>query len=336
MATPYLQVSRDAARALEEFSDEFRTALVLGEITPWASELGLVRTTSALKTTFPLPIDAAGYKEFKGDMKYRTLYHRSMSMISKLWQDGVEEFARVIEAPDFVDWAGAPANMALEWMRQPNELVADLLAESSLAGPLLNFYDDPDTKVAGTRRLFASDHPFNVFKTSLGTFDNRLSVSVAEIESGAAFDEIEAHFRGIMGPNGKPMGLRLTGGKLLVPATRSMLFKNNLEQDTLVRAVLNAAGSDVVAATTKSNTWKSTIGYTVADELADQDHFYAFAAGRPGLLPWVVQTAGSPEEFLNDKSSQRYRDTLKVSISYVGEMNAACALPHGIVRVQIT
>ncbi len=334
--TPYLQVSRDCARSLEEFSDEFRAALVLGDITPWASEMGLLRTTDALKTTFPLPIDAAGYKEFKGDMKYRTLYHRSMSMISRLWQDGVEEFARVIEAPDFIDWAQAPAHMALEWQRQPNELVADLLAESSLAGPLLNFYDDPDTKVAGTRRLFAADHPFNVFKPSLGDFDNRLSVTVAEIESGVAFDMIEDHFRSIMGPNGKPLGLRFTGGKALVPATRSTLFKNNLEQDTLVRAVLNAAGSDVVAATTKSNLWKGTIGYTVADELADQDTFYALAAGRPGLYPWAIQTKGAPEEFLNDKTSQRYRDTLKVSVSYVGEINAMAAMPHGIARVTIT
>lgn len=332
---PYLQVSRDAARALEEFSEEFRGALVLGEITPWAANLGLVRNTEALKTTFPLPIDAAGYKEFKGDPKYRTLYHRSMSMVSRLWQDGVEEFIRVIEAPDFIDWAGAPANMAREWARQPNLLVADLLAESSLNGPLLNFYDDPDTKVAGTRRLFAADHPYNVFKEGLGTFDNRLSTTVAEIESGAFFDEANAYFRSIKGPNGKPLGLRLGGGSVLAPATRENLFKNNLEQDTLVRAVTNLAGTENVAATTKANLWKGTIGYTIADELEDQNHFYIFAAGRPGLYPWAIQM-GSPQETIFDASSERARSTLKVSISYVGQMNAMCALPHGIARVEIT
>lgn len=333
--TPYFQVSRDAARALEEFSEEFRSALVLGEVTPWASDLGLVRNTEALKTTFPLPIDAAGYREFKGDPRYRTLYHRSMSMVSRLWQDGVEEFIRVIEAPDFVDWAGAPANMAREWMRQPNLLVADLLAESSGDGPLLNFYDDPDTKVAGTRRLFAGDHPFNVFNTGLGDFDNRLTTTEAEIESGAFFDDANAYFRSIKGPNGKPLGLRLSGGKILAHADRENLFKNNLEQDTLVRAVLNVAETDIVAATTKANLWKGTIGYTIADELGDPDVFYILAAGRPGLYPWAVQM-GSPQETIFDASSERAKMTLKVSVSYVGQMNAMAAMPHGIARVTIT
>lgn len=337
---PNLQISRDASRALEEFSDEFRDALTVAEdFETWAATAGLVRSTSALKTTFPLPLDAAGYHEFKGDHKFRSLYERSMVMTTKLWQDGVAEFAHVIEAPDFVDWTGQPAKMALEWKRKPNELVAAMLAESTLAGPLLSLYNDPDTGTAGTRRLFAADHPYNILKPSLGDFDNRLSVSAGDIASGAAWDTITDHFRSIKGPNGKPLGLKFSGGYCLVPATRETLFKNALEFDTLIRGVAGTGAINSgtrVAAVTQNNRYKGTFGYTVADELADQDTFYAFASSKSGLYPWVVQQESSPEEFVWDKSSERYMNTLKVAFSSVGKLNVGAAMPHGIARVTIT
>jgi hypothetical protein len=336
---PNLQVSNDAARALEEFSEEFRTALALGPINPWASDLGLVRNTNALKTSFPIPVSAAGYHEFKGDMKYRQLYERSLSMTMKKWQDGVEEFADVLEAPDFIDWAGEPARMATEWMRQPNIMVADMLALNTLDGPVLDFYTDKDSGTAGTRKLFAADHPFNVFNVGLGDFDNRLSVTAAEIANGTAWDSITAHFRAIKGANGKPLGLTFSGGYCLVPYTRENLFKNALEFDTLIRNVASTgtinASASVVAAVTQNNRYKGTFGYTVSDELADQDHFYAFAAPKAGLYPWCIQL-GTPEEFIHDKSSDTYKASLKVKYAVVGKANAAACLPHGIVRVTIT
>jgi len=336
MGTPYNQVSKTAQRALEEFSDEFRGALALGDVVPWAQQLGLVRTTDALKTTFPIPLDAAGYKEVKGDIKFRTLYHRSLSMKSKEWFDGVEAKAIEVEAPDFVDWAGQPAAMAFEWQRQPNLVVASLLAEASLDGPLLDFYRDEDSGTASTIRLFAAGHPYNVLKTGLGTFDNRLSCTIAEIQSGAAFDKINDHFRSILGPNGKPMGLRFSGGHILAPSTRENVFKKFLEQDTLIEVIKNATGNDNVAAVTQSNLYKGTVGYTIADELEDQDHFYAFAAGRPGLYPWAVQVSSAPEEIIHDKSSELYKRSRKIGVAYVGMLNAAMALPHPIARVKIT
>lgn len=335
MAVPYTQVSRTAARALEEFSDEFRSALALGDVTPWATTLGFLRTTTALKTTFPIPLHTAGYKELKGDIKFRSLYHRSLSMVSKEWSDGVEEKARVIEAPDFIDWAGQPAAMALEWQRQPNIIVADILALSSLDGPLLDFYRDEDSGTASTKRLFASGHPYNVLKPSLGTFDNRLQATVAEVKDGTLFRKLTNHFRGIKGPNGRPLGLRFGGGELLVPSTQDTLWKEFLEHDTLIRAVDGATPGTAVAAVTQNNIWKTTAGYTVADELVDQDHLYAFAAGAQ-VPAWVVQMGPAPEEIVHDKSSELYKRSRKVGVAYVGELNAQACLPHGIVRVELT
>lgn len=336
---PSYQVSRDAARALEEFSDEMRGALVATEVNNWAGALGFVRTTDALKTTFPIPIDAAGYKEFKGDIKFRHLYARSLSMKGRMWSDGVEALAAEIEAPDFIDWAGAPENMATEWLRLPNEMVADMLAAGSLAGPLLDFYRDPDSETASTRRLFATDHPFNVLKPSIGSWDNTLQCTTAQIKSGEIFDRINDRFRSIKKPNGKPMGIKFDGGNLLIPSTRETLFESVLKEDLLIRAVSNAgvpdASANVVSAVTTSNRYKGK-SYTVADELEDQDHFYAIAAPKPGLHCWVVQKQGAPEEIRHDKDSHKYKETLRVGVAYVGHGNAAACLPHRIIRVQIT
>lgn len=341
MGTPFNLVSRDAAQSLTEYSDEFRTALTLGEFTPWAAELGFVRTTNALRTVWPIPLDAAGYKELKGDIKFRRLYSRSMSMISKTWYDGVQEKAAIIEAPDFIGWGEQPAAMAAEWQRQPNEIVADLLAANSFDGPLLDLYKDPDVQGSSSTVHLFDEHPYNVLLPDLGTFDNRITCTEAQIASGEVFDLIDEHFRNIMAADGKKrLGLTLTGGKLYVPATRNTAFKNVLNFDTLIRTVaadgtINPS-SGAVAAVTQNNAYKNTFGFSVADELQSQDYFYARAAGRPGLHPIVIQTKGAPEEILHDKSSEMYKRSLEVGVAYVGEMNAGAALPHSIVRVEIT
>lgn len=337
MSYPDNQISRDASRHLEEFSDEFRSALVRGDFPTWADSLGLTRTSDALKTTFPIPLDAAGYKELKGDIKFRSLYSRSLSMKTKEWFDGVEEKAIVLEAPDFVDWAGQPAIMGQEWLRQPNVMAAAMLAEGSYAGPLLDLYADPDTKAASTKRLFATGHPFNVLDTNLGTFDNILTTTEAQINSGAFFDTANAYFRSIKGANGQNLGLRFTnGGHCLVPAARENLFKNFLQFDTIVRTIQNAAADDNVAAVTQNNIYKSGIGYTVGDELTHDDYFYVLAAGRPGMHPWVVQKESSPKEIVHDYDSELYKRQLKLGVAYVGRANIAAAMPHCIARVQIT
>src|SRR5690242_17338968 len=112
MGSEFLLVSQDAQRALEEFSQEFSAALVQGAVEQWAKTLGLSRTSKALKTTYPVPVSAAGYSEFKGDMKYRSLFEKSLELKPKTWQDGVAELASIIEAPDFTGWNDQPAAMA--------------------------------------------------------------------------------------------------------------------------------------------------------------------------------------------------------------------------------
>lgn len=341
MASPYNLVSRDAAEWFTGFSDEMRDALVLGEVDSWSEDIGLSRVTDALATRFPLPVSAAGYEEFKGQIKYRDLFERSLMMTAKPFADGVSALARVIEAPDFSDWAGEPARIAFEWQRLPNEQVAGMLALGAYDGPILDLYRDRETDAPATRRLFAADHPNNVIEQdAFGTFDNRISCTIAQIQSGEVFRRLSQHFRKMKGANGKPLGLRMSGGQFLAPGGLEEFFKDALEQDTLIRAVSNVGAPDadasVVAAVTQGNRHKGSYSFRVGDELRTNAYFYALAAGRPGLYPWAVQRQAAPEEVRLERDSDLYANTRKFGISYVGEVGVAGALPQGIVRVEVT
>lgn len=343
MASPYSLVSRDAADRLREWSDEFRQALVLGEFVTWASTFGFLRSTDALRTTFPIPIDAAGYKELKGDITFRKLYERSLSMISKKWFDGIQTRAELVEGNDFLDWGGAPARMATEWQRFPQVQVALMLALNSYDGPLLDLYRDPDSQTASTRKLFATDHPFNVLDSTVGTFDNTLDTTLAKIADGTLVENLNDKFRLIKGPNGQDLGLKMSGGNFLIPGTLENPFKKFLEQDTLIRAVVGATPGVAVAAVTQNNIWAKTVGYTVGIELVQPasggalgNYLYAFSAPKPGMYPWVVQQGSAPEEILHDKTSEMYKRSLEIGVAYVGQMNVAGCLPQGIIRVHVT
>lgn len=353
MSQPYFQVSRDCARSLEEFSDRFRTAMVLADPTDW-SDLGLSYTLAnvAGTATFPLPIDAAGYKEFKGDIKYRRLYERSMSFRTKEWSDGVEEQSRVIESNDFNGWAEAPSNMAREWKRLPLLMLAALLqgtapgtnAPAAYVGPLLDLYKDRDSNTASTINLFATTQQANVFDAAVGTFSNLRTTTHAAIASGAFFDDLYAYAASVVGANGKPLDVSVAGSKILTPTTLTREFKHVLETDTLVTAISNAgvqgAVSGVVAAAPRKNidfgqvTGQECKEFSVANGW-DQV-FFVVLGGNPGLYPWVALSDAAPEERVFDKSSEFYKDTNKVKIGYIGNANVGAAMPHRIVRYQIT
>lgn len=332
----YTAVSRTAARALEEFSDAMRGALAIAEPQLWAAQWGLVVSTDAIKMTFPIPLDAAGYKEFKGDIKYRSVYSRALSMIPKKWTDGVEELAEVVEAPDFIDWAGQPGKIAREWLRLPDVLAAGVLE----ANPLLDFYRDPDTNTAGTRHLFAGDHPNNVL-IGAGSFNNDRTTTVADILSGQFFKDASTYYAGIKGPNGQPMGLRLSGGSVLTSLNRDQLFEEALKQDSVIRAIDNLgkpAVTGVVAVTTQKNRFQNYITHITANELTStsDDYFYTLANGNDEAVPFVIMQGATPEEILHDKTSSKYKEHLKIGMAYVGAANVAAALPHRIARWHIT
>lgn len=306
----YDLISRDAQRALEEFAQDFAAAMTQGAVETWAKDLGLYRASRALKTTYPIPVSAAGYKELKGDLKYRSLFEKSLDLKPKTWQDGVEELASVIEAPDFIGWTGEPAAIAAAGQALTNDIIATALEANPASWTGKNF--------------FASDHPVNVFKTSVGTFDNDITGAGTD-PTLANLAIAKSNFRDIKGPNGKPLGLRMT--HVLVPASQEETWKDLLEQDLIIQS---RDGGDTFGAV--NNRHKGTVKPIVADELTNDSQWYPLALNKPGTYPWIVQDEGSPEEIRNDKTSDHYKRTLKVSIAYILRGNGALALPHAVQR----
>jgi phage major head subunit gpT-like protein len=302
MGTEYNLISTDAQRALEEFSQDFAAALVNPGVQEWAKQFGLYRASRALKTTYPIPVSSAGYTEFKGDMRYRSLFEKSLSLTPKTYQDGVSELASIIEAPDFIGWTTEPQAIAAGATSLMNEVIVTLLEANGTC------WDG--------KTFFAADHPYNVFKTSVGTFDNDVGGAGTTL-TAANVKTAKTSFRKIKGANGKPLGLKLT--HLLVPSALEETAREIRDRDLVVE-------SSTIGAV--NNLLKGTFEIIVSDELTSDSVWYALALNKPGMYPWIVQDEGAPEEIRLDKTSDYYKTTLKVAISYVLRGGGALALPH--------
>ncbi len=311
MGSEYQLISQDGQRALEEFSQDFATALAQAPVEQWAMDHGLSKTTRALKTTYPINVHAALYAELKGDIKYRSIFAKSISLSPKTWQDGVAELASIIEAPDFGGWGEQPAAMAAAAQALPNEIIAALLEANG-------------TQEFDGKAYFASDHPVNVFRTGGDTFDNDFTGAGTKF-TAENLAIMKAGFRGLKGPNGKPLGLRMTHG--LFPGAMEEEVKDVLEQDMVIQAI---NGGDAFGAVT--NRHKNTIVPIFSDELTDDAKFYPLALNKPGLYPWIVQSEGTPEQIIQDRNSPLYVTKLMLGIAYVLRGNGALALPHCIQR----
>lgn len=324
MAKLFNLVSGDAQRSLEEFSSEFDEALAVAEAeSQWANTLGLFLSSSAIKTTYPVPIDAAGYRKRKGDDKMRRLFQRSLSIVPEEYQDGVMEKATIVEAPDFVGWAGAPGRIAMEAARHANTLTAEMLE----ANANLDFYKDPQGGDLA-KALFADDHPINVLNTGAGSFDNNQTSSGGVIDA-TFMKAVKQRFRARKGANGKPMGLRMT--HLLVPAAREEEAKDFLESDNLLLALQNVGGSENVAAGPTNNRHKGTVELVVSDELTNDDVVYSMALNK-GAFSWVLQE-GATEQITFDKSDHMYKTSGMIGMSFTRLAAVVGALPHGIEKM---
>jgi len=309
---PFDLVSKEAQRALEEFMQDFTAALVQGGVNEWAKSLGLYRMSKALKTTYPVPVSAAGYEEFKGDVRYRSLYQKSLELIPKEWTDGVSELARIVEAPDFIGWNEEPAAIAAAALALPNVIIAERLAANPICWDEKNF--------------FATNHPYNVFNTGEGTFSNDFTGTGTE-PSVTNLANAKMAFRKIKAANGKPLGLRMT--HVLVPPSQEEIWKDILENDLLISTVVDASGRSFGSI---NNRHKGTVELVVCDEFSDDKKWYALARNKPGMFPWICQDQGSPEEILSDKSSELYKTKRQVGIYYAMTANAELALPHCVLR----
>lgn len=326
---PRYDATYTAERALEEFSTELDMAYALGEgVEQWATMLGLDKQTNALKLTFPLALDAAGYHKHIGDPKFRHLSERELSMEVEVYQDGVEEYVRKIERdPGWSGWNQAPAGMALEALRFPNVLAAAMLH----ANPLIDLYAEkyPGGATASTINLFHASHPVHIHDAAKGTFANAHTSWAGFTEAWA--EEVVAMYETRKGPNGQPLGLAWT--HVLVPPGYAQAARKFFESALLVQNVLNAGGT-IIGGVTTENRYKGVVQVVSAPELLDTDRIYTLALnkGAASPRPWIVQRMPTPRVITFDASGERAKITGKVGVSVELEAAVAGAIPVAIDR----
>jgi hypothetical protein len=314
------------------------------DVEPWAAQLGFALTSDAPRTKFPIPLSATGYREFTGDLKYRALFERSLDVIPVTWADGVAELASVIEAPDFIGWANEPERMAMSAVSLENELVAQALALNAATWETtdgsINFFHSVNT---ASPSFSAGKHPYNIFDSSIGGFDN--DFTGATLPSHQNLQIAKTRFRKLLAANGKPAGFRLT--HIVAPPAQEEIWRNILEQDLIIQSLpLNTTQGDGSAANSfgaVSNRHKGTVQLIIADELGgnytmqngqtgSDALWYALALNKPGAYPWVSQKQATPEVLIRDKSSDFYKETLKVSYGSILKAVGALALPQCVQR----
>jgi len=341
MSKPLEQLSFDSQRALEQFSSAFQSAFEAADpAAEWAKAFGLVETSQALLLTYPMSISAAGYVERKGDDAARDMYERSISVTPIEWTDGIQAQKRRLEQNDFAvqAWTSEATRMAREARRHANTLTARLLH----ANANIQLYKDATLGVDAGIPLFSSSHQVNIFDSSKGVFKNVLvgggTDFVGTTINQAMFSAVLKHGRTqIKGANGQPMGINYTD--LLVHPDHEQDAKDFLESD-LMRATFLEGGTGPNTQLTTNNRYKGIINLVVADELAqvsgvDADLIY-FIDRNTGAKPWILQDGGTPEETLFDANSEYCKRTGKVRVNYNLLMGVTGALPHGILRVNLT
>lgn len=313
-------ISKTAEEYLEEFSARFDGAYVAAEADPWAERLGLT-ITSRFKQRIPIPVDAPSIRRAIGDPLFRRLYVGELQFEPAKYEDGVEELADVLEAPDFVGWLQAPENMAREFRRYSNKLVATMLE----ANPYLDLYTirKPGGITASTINLFSASHKVNLVDSSFNTQSNLIAQGTHLTFDETLLDAVTRHFAEYKAANGEPMALQLTD--VLVPTGRATAARKFFGRDT----VIEEGSAGVIRA---PNVFQNAANVNVAHELTDADYVYFLASAVPA---WVLQTGGPPEQFIFDRNSDAFKKDGYLKLGYRQVKGTAGLVPHGILRVDL-
>lgn len=307
-------VSTDAVTALTEYDSRHMQALEkFSAAHNWPFTVGYRHETASIVTKWPISLDGAGFKLFKGDPKYRDLHSATVEINKDIYQDGVAELKRVIEAPDWIGWQSAPENMAMAKAKKPAELVATALAGGEAASCFDGMF------------FFDTGKPYNPKKTSLGTYDNLV---VSKPVSSASIAYWREHFRKMKNASGKNLGLRLTG--FVVPPEQEEAWLDLRDRDFILE---DSASKDASAAT--RNRYQGSFDVVVGETLSESTYYYPIAQNLPGLEPWVV-LVGDDENLVLDMSSALYEKTRKVGFDSTLELGVGLTIPQAIARAKTT
>lgn len=306
----YDLVPADVQAALTQFSERFMQRFAeLQE--PALVSVGIEENTNASKVTYPFPVYAPEFKQFTGEMWFRALGGKSLSLIPDTFQDGVKILAKKIESVDWVGWGMQPEAMAEAAMVHKAQLIAAALdAGTSVVTPwdgLAHFH---------------TAHFINPGKKGAGTFANYVTGRAASLEN---LKTAKAELAAIPNAAGRPMGQKLT--HVICPTALEGTFEE-IRNNTYVVA------SGTVGPV--ENLLKGSFTIIATPTLSDLDDWYVASVQSPADILWVLLNKGTPEEIIQDKSSGLYATSLEVAYAVLFERVVGLGDPHKIIRYRGT
>ena len=308
------QLPSTSAQALREFDDRFLAAIATAQPDGWHEQFGMVDSTNAVYTTFPISALGLKFEKTTGESRFKTASEKSLDI-------KVEEFDEGIEAPllelftqtfRWRRWKDGPS----ELMLAEKNFVAHNIATILEAGTSGNRYDGVP--------FFSDSHPCNFADPSKGTFSNYQSSAkdVAVIANLTA--EITA-MKTVKDESGKKLGLK--PDTILVPSEKYEAIKNLLAQNLILDS---SAGV--------SNPYQGKLNVVEVKELTDANDWYLMDSSlvRLGVAPWVALRFNAPQSLQLrqfDESSDFFKNTGKIKVSNHIYWGFTLGLPHAIRKI---
>lgn len=305
MADQTQYVPLDAQAAVIEYDAKFAQSLQ-GYPEPIGYRYAYKSTGTSLVRRFHIPLDAAGYEEFKGTLPFRILSQKFFDVTIQKWADGVAEDADLVEAIDFNGFSTQPEVMARNAKMFPDDKLAEIINTGenialTWAGAGVNFLD--------------TAHPVSLIGGGAsGTFQNWWSNT----------DLTEANVTTLMnalltrtGANGRSLGLK--GLELLLPTA---LYEEGRRLVEL--PMLTGGESNPLFGRLKPVLWPQL----------DSSRWAIVDNSRPELNPLIIVTGShgeTPETITHDKDSYLYKSEMRVGFNAVLRMGFGPGMPHAIV-----
>jgi hypothetical protein len=229
------------------------TSLPLDPI--WASELGEVTDLSSPYATFPMSLLALKFQESKGENRFETVGERSFDMKPVEFDEGIQMPLVQIQTNVFAQ---------RKWIRGP-ELLRRAEARHVAQNIATNVIDANPACGWDNVALFSAAHLVNPRRPDLGVFSNLESVGTDMTNVDNITAEIAAMMTDVVDENGSKL-IQQPRFAILASTNNFQAIANLMKQDKIVKAILNEAGTDIVAAGSQNNPYEGLIDVVLAPQ----------------------------------------------------------------------
>ncbi|MDX1527049.1 MAG: Mu-like prophage major head subunit gpT family protein [Gammaproteobacteria bacterium] len=271
-----MQITPAALRALNtQFVSLFAGAYEGTEA--WWSEVATEVPSNTKSNTYGWAAKRSRMREWLGERVVNNLAAHSYAITNKSWENTIG-----VDADDFEDdnlgvYQVPVQELGEEAKKHPDDLVLDLMqnGHAQVCFDEQNFYD--------------TDHPVDIRDASKGTQQNyRTSFALNQDN----LITVVTNMMAFKGEDNRPM--RVFPNVLDVPPQLWGTAKELVEQDLIIQAMQNVAGSENVGAAAVSNKTKGLLQVRVRPELANDPTAWYVHDTRKIVKPFVMQMRRRP------------------------------------------